>query len=439
MIENRLYQSSLTYLNNKNSLGCIMNTQNKVSTLLLIGVVVVGIGVSSVSADTKAPGGGPVCIGPTRTKIESCYDTIAEGVSASKIGYFIHVNAGLYPITSPIVIDKANLTIIGAQENVDPRPSQLTTRVPGSVSESQVDGGGISENIFSIRASGTHINGFELRHATGDIVESVAGFGTYDTVLIRYNIIHNSTGDEGIQLRSVSGSYINNNYVYDTAGDGINLCCGSSFSSIQDNEVRDIRTADAAIYVYASVNNKIKRNLVYNVSNNDGIKIGNKDGSDTGIRVADIHKNTVHDTKQDGISIYSSFADVWGNNVYNSTSENGAVYLTYGISEISLRQNRIHDNALRTTKRPTAAGVYIATRPFADTITLDDNRIYGNTPYGLSNTGIGRVTAQNNWWGHTSGPRDTVSGDGSLPDVNLTGLGNGIVGAVDYRFWQTVP
>ncbi len=48
------------------------------------------------------------------------------------------------------------------------------------------------------------------------------------------------------------------------------------------------------------------------------------------------------------------------------------------------------------------------------------------------------VDATNNWWGDASGPNDLISGDGSIPETNLVGIGSPAVGAVNYSNW-TVP
>jgi len=102
---------------------------------------------------------------PTREFIEVTYnptraysDSIQAAIDAASDGDTIEVQAGTYSPANTITIDKS-LTILGPQAGVDPRPSQGSTRTPGSANEAIVDGSIHSlGNIFVIDADNVEIN-----------------------------------------------------------------------------------------------------------------------------------------------------------------------------------------------------------------------------------------------------------------------------------------
>ena len=238
---------------------------------------------------------------------------------------------------------------------------------------------------------------------------------------IRYNIIHNSSGDEGIQLRNVEDAVIEYNHVYATAGDGINLCCGSTGGIIRFNEVHDISSQDAAIYTYDASNTTIEGNLIYDVytnGNNDGLRVGNKNGKDAK-RGASVKGNVVHAVAADGIAVYISDVLVESNEVYDCYAENGAIYLRFAITNITVCSNSVHDNVLNTTERLTAPAIFIESAVDAANVTINYNSIYNNTPYGLTSNATVQVNATNNWWGANDGP-NASPGSGDKISGNVT-------------------
>ena len=67
-----------------------------------------------------------------------------------------------------------------------------------------IDGtAGSLSGIMVITASGVVLNGLEVRNGSGDLIDSESSIPTSGTV-IQYCIIHDSSGDEGIQLRNVA-------------------------------------------------------------------------------------------------------------------------------------------------------------------------------------------------------------------------------------------
>ncbi len=352
------------------------------------------------------------------------FDTIQDGVDGVA-GSTVNVAPGIYTPAARITIDNVGLLLVGPQAGIDPRPSAGTTRIPGDASsEAIIDGGGMS-TILYIDADDVLIEGLEIRNGSGDLITSPSSTTQYRPV-VRYNIIHGSSGDEGIQLKNVVDAVIEYNHVYDTGGDGINIGYDSVGGTIQYNEVHDIDSPDGAIYVYGTPNVTIKGNVVYNVHNNDGIKLGSKNGADAGQAGGLIQQNIVYDTAQDGIAIYMSHVDVEGNEVSGSSSENGAIYLAWAITDVSLIGNVVHDNTLDPGKRGTPAGILIGTAVDAADITIHYNSISGNAPFGLTNLTGMDVDAALNWWGAASGASHAS---------NPAGTGDAVSDNVIYSPW----
>ena len=134
-----------------------------------------------------------------------CFDVIQDGVNAVASGGTVHVGAGTYDSsveTFPININKS-LTLLGAQANVDPRPSQ-GGRTGG---ESIIDADETSPAVIRISASDVEISGFTITGGTGDMVEES---GSADNLLFRYNILYDdlatcTPGDEAIQIKYSDG------------------------------------------------------------------------------------------------------------------------------------------------------------------------------------------------------------------------------------------
>jgi len=341
---------------------------------------------------------------------------IATAIGAAGDEDTVYVRPGTYTPTAMITIDKDGLLLIGPQAGVDPRPSSGTTRTPGDPStEAMIDGGGSLGTILYVNADDLVIEGLEIRNGTGDLVKAPSSY-TQLRPIVRYNIVHDSSGDEGIQLKNVVDALIEYNYVYHTGGDGINIA-ESQGGTIQYNEVHDIYSPDAAIYVYGTPNVVIRGNLVYDVHNNDGIKLGSKNGADAGLSGGVISGNTVHDTAQDGITVYMSGITVEENEVYNSGSENGAVYLAWPITNILVARNVVRNNTLDPGKWGNPAGILIGTAVDAANVTIHYNSITGNTPYGLTNLTGTDVDATLNWWGDGEGPTHTSNTNTTTGDA----------------------
>jgi len=370
------------------------------------------------------------------------FATIQDGID-NVVGSTVHVAAGTYDSSSetfPIVINKS-LTLLGAQADVDPRPSE-GGRTGG---ESIIDADETSSAVIQISAGDVEINGLTITGGMGDMVEES---GSADNLLFRYNILYDdltTAGDEAIQIKNSDSVVMEYNYAYNICQDAFNLS-DSTNGAIRYNEAHDIHSENAAIYCYGSTGLEITGNLVYNVPNNDGIKLGDKNGADASKTGGLIKDNIVHGTRQDGISVYMSGVTVEGNEVYNSSSENGAIYLAFAISDITIRNNSVHDNELTPSVKSHVGGIGIESPVDAASVHINNNNIYKNTPYGVNNAASCVVDATSNWWGHASGPHDP-DGTNEVPpctadpatEMNADGTGDKVSDNVDYCPWLTAP
>jgi len=353
------------------------------------------------------------------------YPTIQEAINAANPGDIIAVAAGTY--NESIVVDKS-LTLIGAQANVDPRPSIGGRSGPETIIVN-------ASTALSIRAHNVVVNGFtfesHISSSSPNVVEAIGA----EHPQILYNIVYNTNpggaSNEGIKVRTSfdSGAVVSYNYVYDIPkpGDAINFDTVNG-GIISYNEVRNIGSDNAAIYIYNSLSTTIERNLVDTTTRNDGIKLGNKGGQDAGKTGGFILGNTVRNTAQDGITVYMSDVVVAGNDVSGSTSENGAIYLAFGISNVTITDNCVQDNNLRTHKHADAAGILLESRVEAATVAISNNNIEGNTPCGVTNKAAGTLDARENWWGDASGPSGVGTGTGDAVSLN-----------VNFAEWLTSP
>ena len=358
----------------------------------------------------------------------SAGDAIQTAIDAASSGAVICLDPGTYSPGAKIDIDKS-ITLQGPQSGVDPRPSSGTSRTPGdSTTEAVIDGtsGGLG-GIIEISADDVVLDGLNVKSGSSDLIASDSN-SDISGIVIKYTIIHAATGDEGIQLRDCTNCVIAFNHVFDIRQDGINMCCGSTGGAIQFNEVHDNTSENAAIYIYDSTDMLIKGNLVYDVTGNDGIKLGTKGGDNQSNAGGSIVDNVVYDTAQDGITVYMSDTLVSRNYVSSSSSENGAIYVAFAVENVDITYNCVYDNVLDTGKWGDPAGVLIGTGVLSATV--NHNFFQGNSPNGVSNkaAGIASLNAEDNWWGAADGP--SVAGPGS---------GDGVSTGVDFDPFLDTP
>ncbi|MFA4854631.1 MAG: right-handed parallel beta-helix repeat-containing protein, partial [Candidatus Omnitrophota bacterium] len=333
-------------------------------------------------------------------------ERIQEGINFVNAGGRVNVAAGTYTLGSAIAINKSDLKIWGAQANIDPRPS-----VGGRTGDETILKS--SGTVFDIQANDAEINGFtiesSINNSSLNIVQEVSESFSSKNAKVLYNIIYNTnypTGamNEAVKIRTGENARIAYNYIYNipTPGDGINFDRVTN-GTIEYNELKNQGSENAAIYVYGSQNTNIIGNLVYNITQNDGIKLGSKDGSDAAKSGGNIRYNIVHDVAQDGITVYMGNTVVEGNEVYNSTSENGAVYVSFNVNNVSLINNYIHNNGNLSDAR-TTYGIRIGKSGYYPTNVVIFGNSIENNEAGIyyNNTGASVVLdASGNWWGTT--------------------------------------
>ncbi|HQM37377.1 MAG TPA: right-handed parallel beta-helix repeat-containing protein [Candidatus Bipolaricaulis anaerobius] len=333
------------------------------------------------------------------------YATIQAAIDAAADGDTIIVAAGTYNLTGTINVNKP-LTILGAQANVDPRPSAGGRTGPETLLTS-------TTTVFDIQAHNVTINGFSIQtnisnQGTNIIHDNNTSF-TSRNATVAYNIITNtgSTMNEAVKIRCGEDPVIAYNYIYNipSPGDAINFDRVTN-GQIKYNEIINSGSENAAIYIYDSEYTWIVGNIVDTTTKNDGIKLGKKSSGNASLSGGWIIGNLVTNTAQDGITVYTSDVIVEGNTVTGATTENGAIYLAFGISNIVIRYNTIVDNTLATGKWGTPGGITIGSAVNASTVEIYGNTITGNYPVDVANMASGAplLDATGNWWGQDTGP-----------------------------------
>ncbi|MEQ8852381.1 hypothetical protein, partial [Gimesia sp.] len=326
---------------------------------------------------------------------------IQDAVDLSAAGGTAQIAAGTYTPSSTITVSNV-LTIQGAQAGVDPRPGTGSLRdETDDTTETIIDGSGSLSRIFLIDADDVTLDGLVITNGTGDLVRSS---NPVDNITVQYNIIHNSTGDEGVQLANASNSTIQYNYIFDIEGDGANFDTASN-GSIRFNEMRNIRSTNAAIFVDDSEAVTIEGNYLNlgHLNNNDGIKVNDFSGT-YNTQTSYIINNTVIGSLQDGITVGRSNVVVSGNEVTGSSSNNGAIFVSETVDNVEITNNSIHDNLAAVSGTDTNYAIRIGKDPsdFPTNVIVRDNSIVNND--GLiffAQNSQANLDALRNWWGTT--------------------------------------
>lgn len=300
------------------------------------------------------------------------FTSIQDAIDASSDGDTIFVKAGDYNITSTIVIDKS-ITLLGAQAGIDPR-SAAGLRTEGGGEESVIDGGGSLSTLIRIAADNVTIDGFDVGNGTGDLIESEI---TVASPVVRYSFVHDSTGDEGMQIRNAADAVVEYNNVFNTVGDAINLSGSSTDGTVRFNEVHDTSTVNAAIYLDGAQNTTVQGNLIYNVTVDDGIQFGAKEGTDVNGSGGQAFDNVIHDTAQDGITVFMSDVTLSGNDISGSSSENGAIFVDYAVDNIAITGNTVHDNGNAADDKVTF-GIRVGKDSIPTNVTVTGNDLSNN-------------------------------------------------------------
>jgi len=178
-----------------------------------------------------------------------------------------------------------------------------------------------------------------------------------------------------------------------------NTVSGARDSDGYENSAIGVATYDTG----ASLTVNIEGNQLIGggLTDADGIRIG--DISAVGIITATINNNFITGW-QHGINLVSSVASatITGNTIQNNIAVDSGIHI-----EAAVTATNVHVNF---------------------------NNIYDNSDtdsYGVSNSGIGTLDAENNWWGDITGPYH--------PTLNPSGLGDEVSDNVDFYPWLIAP
>jgi hypothetical protein len=194
------------------------------------------------------PGGACTTTVPSGGDIQAAIDAASAG------DVICLVNGGVYTPAARINVTKA-VTI----KAVDPYTSPLPL----------IDGGGTLDRIIYIDSDCVTLDGLEVAYGTGDLIRQS---GSYSGTVVKNCVIHDSSGDEGVQLANCTDCLIESCLAYDIAQDGFNMAGGLN-SSIINCEVDNSGSENGAIFVYEGVNITIACNYIHDCTAHNGIKL----------------------------------------------------------------------------------------------------------------------------------------------------------------------
>lgn len=373
---------------------------------------------------------------PTKTAFDVYPgDSIQAAIDDASPGDTITVAPGTYK--EHVVINKDNLTLLGAQHDVDPRPVNGGRSGDESVISPYVKVPPyVGKETVLIDADNVVLNGFTIMpdfapEGSGDF-DIVYQIEEHSGTLIKYNIITFTgryyAGDDLIQLKRCTDGVIEYNYGHDIKGNAFNFAYSTN-CVIQYNEAHHCGMVDhpewgGAIYTYKSTNVDVIGNKIYDSL---GITFGstvnwpnlrNTEGA--------VKDNTVCNATFDGLEIYADNVLVEGNEIYdcvgNATKIIGA--------NVTVQNNDLHDNNVGILVED--SDLIVSTN-----ISAHWNNILNNTAWGVNNTSSNLVDAKYNWWGHASGP----SGEGGRinPAGIIIGKGDAVSENVDWDPWLPKP
>lgn len=282
----------------------------------------------------------------------------------------------------------------------------LTSAIPCRPNKPLLEGGGTLNRIILIDADNVIVEGLEVAYGTGDLIrQDNAHSGT----IVRYCIVHDSTGDEGIQLTNCTNGVISSNLVYNVAQDGIAVSSNSTNCLIQDNEIYDSRSENGAIFIYDSTSITIRGNYIHNTTAADGITIDDSYGGTYTIA----HNLIVNNSWQGGNNT-SGEAD--GNSIMIYYPRPGGTH-TYNIEHNTIDNN----TGVEGDGDPSGNGIYLndgRVPPVgAGFVTnVKDNIITNHNGYGIRtwNWGTGATVtySYNDIWNNSDGITDGNPIDG---------------------------
>jgi hypothetical protein len=232
----------------------------------------------------------------------------------------------------------------------------------------------ITHNTISDITYGT--TGVDITHQFADGIQFVSGSATDgpNNVLIQHNLI-SKIGDIGINITNSSHAIVVDHIT-------IALISGLNFGA--------------------------------------GIAIGGSVGSPTNITISGITVKQVSGKQPTGISVAGAGTSV---QLLDSVITMVTAGVGLGIS------GSPSVNVVGNSFTANVVGILVHTG-FNGSLTLHFNNISGNTGSGINNLTTHSVDAEANWWGSSTGPKNSA---------NPSGTGDKVVGTVDFSNWLTLP
>lgn len=307
-------------------------------------------------------------------------EDIQAAIEAASPGDTIVFALGTYSLSDTLTVNKS-LT--------------LTSADPYAATKPVLDGGGTLDRIIYIAANDVTIDGLEIANGTGDLIRQS---DAYSGTTVRNCVVHDSLGDEGIQLAHCTDCLIECNTVYDVAQDAICVSSGSDNTVIRSNEIYNVGSENAAIYVYDSHDMTVECNYIHDTQAANGVGFYYNYGS-------------TH-TIANNLIVHNRW---WGGKHCYDEADGSAIWIykprvssTYLVSH-----NTLDDNTPANSCAQPGNAIYVKKSADGVVVDVDDNIVTNHNGYGIRTwSGAAVNYSLNDLWQNTLGPTDGSPADG---------------------------